>query len=177
VQEWIAGSGLKPSTVRQYVATLRALLDFVGVDPNPTRDNQVRMPRREQTVVDPPTAAEVDLIIQMVPTQHRLPLRVLEQPGMRVGEVQKLAWGDVDETSSRFLIRSGKTATARRWVAVPGWLMLEIAATVPREDRTAERIVFPGFTGSAAKNAMARACKAAGICTVIRTTCGTATRR
>jgi len=32
-------------------------------------------------------------------------------------------------------------------------------ATVPREDRTAERIAFPGFTGSTAKNAMARARK------------------
>jgi integrase len=41
--------------------------------------------------------------------------------------------------------------------------MLEIAEKMPCEDRTAERLVFPGFTGNAVKNAMARACKAVGI--------------
>jgi integrase len=122
-------------------------------------------------------ASRVDYAAETISKQHRLLLRVLEQTGMRVGELQGLAWGDVDEASNRFLIRSGKTATARRCVAVPDSLMLEVAVTVPREDRTAERIVFPGFTGSAAKNAMARACKGPGSCTGIRTTCGTATRR
>ena len=41
--------------------------------------------------------------------------------------------------------------------------MDEIAATCPREDRTPDRRVFPGFTPDVAKNVMARACKAAGI--------------
>jgi integrase len=35
--------------------------------------------------------------------------------------------------------------------------MAEIAETVPREDRTAERRVFPGLTPDGARNAMARA--------------------
>jgi integrase len=60
-------------------------------------------------------------------------------------------------------VKRGKTAAARRWVAVPEWLMIEVAATVPREDRTAERQVFAGFTADVAKNVMARACKVAGI--------------
>ena len=46
---------------------------------------------------------------------------------------------------------------------MPEWLIMEIAATCPREDRTAERRVFPGFTPDVAKNVMARACKTAGI--------------
>jgi integrase len=82
---------------------------------------------------------------------------------MRVGELQALAWGDVDESGSRFRIKGGKTAAARRWVAVPERLMAEIAATCPREDRTPERRVFQGFSPDVAKNVMARACKAAGI--------------
>ena len=41
--------------------------------------------------------------------------------------------------------------------------MLLVAASVPCDDRTAERRVFPGFTPDAARNAMDRACKAAGI--------------
>ena len=41
--------------------------------------------------------------------------------------------------------------------------MEEIAATCPLEDRTAARPIFTGFTPDAAKNAIARACKTAGI--------------
>jgi integrase len=41
--------------------------------------------------------------------------------------------------------------------------MTEVADTRPREDRTPERRVFPGFTPDVAKNVMARACKTAGI--------------
>jgi integrase len=48
-------------------------------------------------------------------------------------------------------------------VEVPEWLILEIAATCAREDRTPERRVFPGFSPDVAKNVMARACKTAGI--------------
>ena len=58
---------------------------------------------------------------------------------MRVGELGALEWRDVDVTGSRFRIRAGKTRTARRWVAVPEWLMDEIAATCPPDDRTPER--------------------------------------
>jgi integrase len=163
VQEWIAGLGLKASSVRRYMATLRAVLDFAGVDPNPARDGRVKLPREEATVVDPPSAQDVDTITANVPKSWRLPLRTLEQTGMRVGELHALAWGDVDEAKSRFRIKHGKTATARRWVAVPEWLMEEIAETCPREDRTPTRPVFVGFTPDVAKNVMARACKAAGI--------------
>jgi integrase len=163
VQEWIGGLTLKPSSIRRYVATLRALLDFACVDPNPARDTRVKLPREETALVDPPTAAEVETIIRHSPPRWRLPLRVLEQTGMRVGELARLEWGDVDETGLRFRVKRGKTAAARRWVAVPAWLMEEVAATCPREDRTAERRVFPGFSPDVAKNVMARACKAAGI--------------
>lgn len=163
IQEWIAGLTLKPSSIRRYVATLRAVLDFAGVDPNPARDSRVKLPREERAVVDPPTAADVGTIIAAVPARWRLPLRVLEQTGMRVGELQALTWGDVDEQGLRFRVKAGKTAAARRWVAVPDWLMLDVAAVCPREDRTADRRVFVGFTPDVAKNVMARACKAAGI--------------
>ena len=82
---------------------------------------------------------------------------------MRVGELAALAWGDVDEAGSRFRVKAGKTAAARRWVAVPEWVMAEVADVCAREDRTPDRPVFVGFTADVAKNVMARACKAAGI--------------
>lgn len=72
-------------------------------------------------------------------------------------------WQDVDVANSRFRIRNGKTAAARRWLVLPDDLMDEIVASTPPDDRTAERRVFSGFTPDVAKNVMARACKAAGI--------------
>jgi len=163
VQEWIGGLKLKPSTTRLYLSTLRAVLDFAGCDPNPARHSRVRLPRQERVPVDPPSAQDVDTIIATVAKRWRLPLRVLEQTGLRVGELQSLAWGDVDEQESRFRVKAGKTAAARRWVAVPEWLMDEVAATCPREDRTPERPVFMGFSAVTVKGVMARACKTAGI--------------
>jgi len=163
VQEWIVSLTLKPSSIRRYLATLRAVLDFAGVDPNPARDGRVRLPREESVPVDPPSAQDVDTIIANVPARWRLPLRVLEQTGMRIGELTALAWGDVDETGLRFRVKAGKTAAARRWVQVPEWVMIEVAGLCPREDRTPDRRVFLGFSADVAKNVMARACKAAGI--------------
>jgi hypothetical protein len=46
VQEWIANLDLKPGSVRRHLATLRAILDFAGVDPNPARDRRVKLPAR-----------------------------------------------------------------------------------------------------------------------------------
>jgi integrase len=154
---------LKPSSLSRYVATLRQVLDFAGIDPNPARDNRVKLPKIETTVVEPPSADQVDAILEHSPRRWRLPLRVLEQTGMRVGELRDLEWRDIDLAESRFRIRNGKTATARRWVAVPEWLMGDIAERCPPDDRTPERRVFVGFSPDVAKNVMARACKAAGI--------------
>ncbi len=170
VQAWIGGLKLKPATVRRYVQTLRALLDFAGVEPNPARDRRVRLPREDRTTVTPPSAAEVDAIIAASPAKWRLPFRVLEQTGLRVGELAALAWEDVDEQALRFRVKAGKTAAARRWVAVPEWVMEEVVALLQREDRIPpERRVFDGLecrarvTGDAARSVMARACRTAGI--------------
>jgi integrase len=74
---------------------------------------------RRRTLVDPPRASEVETIIATVPKRWRLPLRVLAETGMRVGELHALEWGDVDETESRFRVKAGKTAAARRWFPCP----------------------------------------------------------
>ena len=163
VQEWIARLTLKPSSMRRYLSTLRALLDFAGVDPNPARDGRVKLPREQHVEVVPPRAEEVETIVEHSPLRWRLALRTLEQTGLRVGELHRLEWQDVDVAGSRFRIRRGKTASARRWVAVPSWLMVEAQESCPPDDRTAERRVFPGASPDALKNVMARACKAAGI--------------
>jgi integrase len=164
VTAWIAAAALKPSSLRVYFVTLRAVLDFAGVSENPCRDPRVKLPRQESKRITPPSALEVETIIEHVtPARWRLPLRVLEQTGMRVGELARLEWQDVDVAGSRFRVSEGKTRAARRWVAVPAWLMVELQETCPPEDRTPERRVLPGFTRSIAGSVMRRACTAAGL--------------
>ena len=163
VQEWIGAQDLKASSLSRYLNTLRQVLDFASVEPNPARDRRVKLPRVEYEVVEPPTAAQVAAILAHSPKRWHLALRTLEGTGMRVGELQVLEWRDVDLADSRFRIRGGKTRAARRWVAVPEAIMEAIVATCPPDDRTPDRRVFLGFSGDVAKNVMARACKAAGI--------------
>jgi integrase len=164
VQEAVTAlsADLSPASVRIYVGTMRQVLDFAGCEPNPATDKRVKLPRIERTVLDPPSESEVAAIIANAPPKWRLALRVLEQTGMRAGELAKLEWQDVDDANSRFRIRGGKTASARRWVAVPEWLMLELAATCPPDDRTPERRVLPGASRQVLGMAMRRGCQAAG---------------
>jgi integrase len=92
VQEWIgANAELKPASLGRYIATLRQILDFAAVDTNPARDGRVRLPRIETAVVEPPTMEQVEAILAHVPGRWRLPLRTLEQTGMRVGELSHLS--------------------------------------------------------------------------------------
>jgi integrase len=163
VQAWIGGLELAPVSVKKYAATLRTILDYAGVDPNPARDQRIRLPREQRSVVEPPSMVEVEVIIDYAPARYRLLLRVLAETGMRVGEVCALEWRDVDASGSRFRIREGKTAAARRWVAVPEPLMMELDAATPPDDRTPQRRVFGGATPSGVKSMLARVCKNAGI--------------
>jgi integrase len=155
---------MKPGSVKLYYSTFKQLLDFAEVEPNPARSRSVRLPSVVHEEANPPTAKQFLAILDNVPERWRLPMIVMEQTAMRVGEAASLTWGDVDVAESKFRLRGSNTKTRKsRMVQVPEWLMDEIAATCPLEDRTAERKVFLGFTGNSAKNAMTRACKVAEI--------------
>jgi integrase len=154
---------LAASSLRGYLGTLRLVLDYADVDPNPARDRRVKLPRVESEIPTPPTASEVAAIIANAPKKWRLAIRVLEQTGMRVGELAGIEWGDVDHANLRLRVRSGKTKSARRFVAVPEWLMEEIEATCPPDDRTGARRVFPGASRQTVGNAIRNGCRAAGL--------------
>jgi integrase len=166
IQDWISDltANLAPASVKQYVTTLRLLLDFAGADPNPARDRRVKLPAGKAAEPTPPDADHFLRILAAVAPKMVLPLITLEQTAMRVSEIQTLEWGDVDETNHRFRLRAARTKSSRpRWVQLPEWLMAEIADTCAREDRVPARRVFPGFTDDAARHAMGRACRTAGI--------------
>jgi integrase len=164
VQQWVSGSGLSPGSLRPYLQTLRQVLDFAGCEPNPARDKRVKLPALELEEIRPPTAKAFLAVLDKVSTRWVLPLIVLEQVGMRSSELATLGWGDVDVAENRFRLQAARTKTRKaRWVQVPEWLMDEIATICPFEERTAERKVFTGYTRHAARNAVARACIAAGV--------------
>jgi integrase len=118
VQEAVTAlsADLSPASVRLYVGTLRQVLDYAGADPNPAKDRRVKLPRKEQTVLEPPSADEVAAIIANAPPKWRLALRVLEQTGMRAGNYRSSS----GRTSTR-PTRASESREERRPRLGAGW--------------------------------------------------------
>jgi integrase len=158
-------AGLKKQTIRKTVSVLAMALDYGQVQPNPARDRlTVRLPREERRELRPPMAQHVEAVVRLLPKQYRLPALVLDATGMRIGELEALSWGDVDEPRQRWRISGAVAKTGRaRWVPVPTELFLAVTQLVAREDRTPERPVFQSFGGDRFRTALTRACTAAGV--------------
>ena len=90
VQAWVneQAEELKPGSLLRYMGTLRLLFDFEGIDPNPARDQRVKLPQVIREEPDPPSAEHVLAMLRIVPLSRVLPLIVTEQTGMRVGELR-----------------------------------------------------------------------------------------
>lgn len=162
----LADSGLRKQTIRKTVSVLAMILDHHGVQPNPARDKRVKLPREEKRELTPPSARDVLAVHELLPSRYRLPLLVLDATGMRVGELETLRWGDVDERRGRWRIRSSAAKTrAARWVNVHPDLFAAVVALCPRDDRVPDRPVFGGFGADRFRTALTRACTAAGIAT------------
>lgn len=157
-------AGLRRETTRKTVTTLAMVLDHAERVPNPARDRRVRLPQETRPEVHPPTAAHIEAVYRLLPVLYRIPLLVLDATGMRVSELETLAWGDVDEPESRFRVSQAKTKTRTgRWVTVPRDLFERIVDLCPREDRDMGAQVFGGFGADRFRTAITRACKAAGV--------------
>jgi integrase len=152
-------------TVRKMLLVLGMIFDHAGVTPNPARDRTaVKLPFERKTEIVPPTADHVRAVHDLLPTRYRLPLLVLDATGMRLGELEGLAWGDVDESRSRWRVSQAVSKTGRaRWVSVAPVVFDAVMVLVPRDDRTPERPVFQGFGGDRFRTAVTRACTAAGV--------------
>lgn len=124
--------GLKRESIRKTLATLAMILDFadapiVGKDTrghpvNAARDRTtVRLPREDRAELAPPTAEHVLAVHGALARQYRLPLLVLDATGMRIGELEALTWGDVDEPRGRWRVSQTVAKTGRaRWVKAAG---------------------------------------------------------
>jgi integrase len=159
----LTAAGLRKQTIRKTVSVLAMILDHEGVQPNPARDKlTVKLPREAKRIVDPPTADQVTAVVRLLPTRYRLPVLVLDATGMRVGELEALTWGDVDEPRKRWRIATSKTGRPR-WVTPPELLFRRVVALVPRDDRHPDRRVFESVTADRMRTALARAATAAGV--------------
>jgi integrase len=152
-------------TVRKMVLVLAMIFDHAGVTPNPARDRTaVKLPFERKVEIVPPTAEHVRAVHDLLPTRYRLPLLVLDATGMRLGELEGLTWGDVDESRIRWRVSQAVSKTGRaRWVNVAPVVFDAVIALVPRDDRTPDRRVFQGFGGDRFRTAVTRACTAAGV--------------
>jgi integrase len=158
------GEGLARETIRKTIGTLAMVLDFHGVMPNPARDRTVRMPREEPEEFSPPIASHVREVHRLLPRLYRLPLLVLDATGMRVGELEGLVWGDVDERAGRWRVRRAVAKTRQaRWVPVPEAVFGAVVELVPRDDRDLDAQVFAGVSADALRTAIAKASRAAGV--------------
>jgi integrase len=161
----LTAKGKARETVRKSLLVLAMILDHQSVAPNPARDKvKVRLPRQDRPEIVPPTAAHVLAVHALLPPRYRLPLVVLDATGMRLGELERLTWGDVDEPRQRWRVSRAVSKTGRaRWVSVPAVVFEAVCALVPRDDRVPERRIFQGFGGDRFRTALTRACTAAGI--------------
>jgi site-specific recombinase XerD len=160
----LIAEGLARESIRKTRATLAMVLDFAAVQPNPARDKGVKLPREDRAEIQPPTAAHVLAVLPSLPTRYRLPVLVLDATGMRVGELEGLAWGDVDEHEGRWRVSAANAKTGKaRWITPPDVLFDAVAALCPRDDRTATRRVLEGVTADRLRTALTRACTAVGV--------------
>ena len=155
--------GLKKQTIRKTVSVLAMVLDHARMQPNPARDRlTVKLPHEERRHVQPPTAEHVEAVVRLLPTRYRLPTLILDATGMRIGELEALTWGDLDEPRGRWRIATSKTGRPR-WVSPPPLLLGAVLALCPRDDRHPDRRVFEHVTSERLRTALNRACTAAGV--------------
>lgn len=157
--------GLRRATIRKSLSATAMVLDHAGISPNPARDKIiVRLPYEEEDEPQPPIAAHLVVVHALLPHCYRLPLLVYDDTGMRISELENLVWGDVDEPQTRWRITKTSSKTRKaRWVPVNDVLFAKVLDLLPREDRTADRQVFEGFSGDSFRTAIARACRDGGV--------------
>ena len=84
------------------IVHLAMIFDHEDVQPNPARG--ARLPFEQKRELQPPTADHIEAVHRLLPSRYRLPLLVLDATGMRLGELEGLTWGDVDEQRGRWRV-------------------------------------------------------------------------
>jgi integrase len=165
-QTWLAKNAeLAPKTLRHYLGSMRQVLDFADIEPNPARSRKVKLPTRDAAEVSPPSSAEWRAAKGQLSPRLTLAARLIECDALRIGEAMQLTYGDVDFQAERIRISRVRTkggTAGQRWLPVPTELLQEIDELVPLEDRARGRRVFP-LTEGQIRGGLERACRMAKI--------------
>jgi len=147
VAELIGGlhaAGKSRESIRKTRTAVAMVFDHERITPNPARDASVKLPREEPQEVQPPSAADVEMVYRLIPAKHRLALLWLDWSGARVASIDLTQLGDYDESRRRVRLRAATTKTRRAlWVELPPELAEAIEATLPhRRFRDPEARLF-----------------------------------
>ena len=160
----LAAKPYKRETIRKTRTVLAQILDHYAIDPNPARDQRVKLPRERKPHIPPPLAEHVERVVETVAREYVLPLLVIDECGPRVSELTTAEVGDVDEQRRAIRVRWTFEKNQRyRHLDLPDELFAALVATLPpREDRDLAAPLFPGLTDARLRMAITRACKATG---------------
>jgi integrase len=161
----LADAGKARKSIRKSATALAMVFDFAGVTPNAARDRvQVRLPREEPDVMEPPSADHVEDVAWRLTIPYLVALLTLDATGARVGELEAARIGDLDEQRKAWLVRAAVSKTRRpRWVELPADLFEAVVGRLPaHEDRDPAAPLFPGVTADRLRMAIGRACRDSG---------------
>ena len=112
--------GLRKQTIRKTVSVLAMVLDHAGINRTrlATADGQAAARGEAPEVAAADRRARRRRSSASCRTATGCPSLVLDATGMRVGELEALTWGDMDEPRSRWRIATCEDGPAR-WVTPP----------------------------------------------------------
>ncbi len=157
----LAERGLRPSSVRNILAPLRALLatayedGLIRASPAAGLRLNQRTPDPEQRQSKALTEEELRTFLNALPQEWRLFFEFLTHTGLRIGEAVALTWADLDTTTRRVRVRrrlyrgrfdTPKSRYANRAVPLSDNLLERILAHRDNADEQAP--LFPSKIGS-----------------------------
>jgi integrase len=101
----LAAANYKRETIRKTRTALAQTIDFCKVDPNPVRDERVKLPKERKAHIPPPLAEHVERVAETVAPEYVLPLLVIDETGPRVSELETAEVGDLDEHRRAIRVR------------------------------------------------------------------------
>jgi integrase len=161
----LAAHPYKRETIRKTRTVFAQTLDHYGIEPNPVRDQRVKLPKERKPHIPPPLAEHVERIAETVAREYVLPLLVIDECGPRVSELETAQVGDLDEHRRAIRVRWTFEKNERyRHLELPDDLFGAVVATLPpRESRDLEAALFPGLTDARLRMAITRGCKTSAI--------------
>jgi integrase len=154
---------LAPNTIKKYRDFLRLVLDHADIEPNPARSRKVRLPVNDAEEINPPPYEHWFAIRDSITPRFSLHVILMENTGIRIGELFGLTWGDVDARGQRLRIARTRTKGQRgrrrsRFIYPSPEIMEWIDELVPLEDRRPDVPIFEGGE-YALRRALTNACK------------------